>query len=105
MQVGVARFRQGRFAEALSVLNEASSPHPYAHAHLAAALGHLGRVEAAREALARYHAGADLSIDEAAALWLPPEHRKLFLDGIALARTGPAEGQASGAGRPIVSSE
>jgi adenylate cyclase len=97
MQVGVARFRQGRFAEALSALNEASSPHPYAYAHLAAALGHLGQVEAAREALARYRASADLSIDEAAALWLPPEHRKLFLDGIALAEgTGPAEGQASG---------
>jgi hypothetical protein len=31
--------------------------------------------------------------DQAAALWLPSEHRKLFLDGIVLAEgKGPAEG-------------
>ena len=85
MMVGVARFRQGRFAEALSLLNEASSPQPIAHAHLAAVLGQLGHAAAAREALTRYRASTDLPIDVAAGLWLRPEHRKPFLDGIALA--------------------
>ena len=86
MLVGTARFRHGQFAEALSLLSEAGSPQPYAHAHLAAVLGHLGRIEAAREALARYRASADTPIELAANLWFSrPEHRKLFLDGIALA--------------------
>ena len=86
MLVGVARFRQGRFAEALSLLNEANSPHPYATLIQASVLAHLGQLTAAAEALARYRATATPSAEAVTqSYFLHPEHQKRFLNGIAMA--------------------
>jgi hypothetical protein len=60
--------------------------------------GHRGEIGQAREALATFKSLMIGTIDESAGIWFPrPEHRKLFLDGIAL-----AEGKAAaGAGRRV----
>jgi hypothetical protein len=53
---------------------------------LAALYGHRGEIGDAKEALGQFKSLMVGTIDEAARIWFPrPEHRKLFLDGIALA--------------------
>jgi len=48
--------------------------------------GHRGEIGQAKEALVQFKSLMIGTIDEAARIWFPrPEHRKLFLDGIALA--------------------
>ncbi|HEY2179814.1 MAG TPA: TIR domain-containing protein [Caulobacteraceae bacterium] len=83
--MGIARFQQGRFADALPLLHEAmrQTNQPGAPAFLAATCGHLGRIGEAQAALARYRA-ASLTPIETRAIG-KTEHRKLFVDGIALA--------------------
>jgi len=85
--LGMARFQQGRIAEAAALLKEAAeySDNPVLSALLAASYGHLGREWQAREALARSREISSTPIDEAAAWIRGPAYRKLFLDGIALA--------------------
>jgi adenylate cyclase len=99
--LGMAKFAQGRFSETVLLMKEVirEGDHPPAYFHLAASYGHLGQLDAAREALARARELAPGLIDQyarnASGGW-GPGHRKLFLDGIAL-----AEGKrvAAGAGR------
>ncbi len=85
--LGIARFEQGRFAEAAPLLRESLEmrPAPMVLTVLASCLGHLGQAAAAREALARYRQQTDASVDGWSAQLRDPRHRRLFLDGIALA--------------------
>ena len=84
---GLARFAQGRFREAIALLQQSAQllpAWPLVHAVLAASFGHLGEANAARAALARYRAVSQVDIWN----WggsLSPDRQKLFRDGIALA--------------------
>ncbi len=84
---GLARFQQGRFAEALPlILEQSTAVAPVWHAVLAATCGHLGRISEARAALARLRAVSHLSAEDLGDLWFrKAEHRGLLADGIALA--------------------
>jgi TolB-like protein len=86
MLTGVARFYQGRFAEAVELLEaaEAEIASPAASSYLAAALGQMGDLESAANALARAMGKLDLALPQPMAGGRP-EHRKLFEDGIRIA--------------------
>jgi len=83
--IGIARFQESRFAEALAPLKEAVEQvrSPLAIAYLAAVYGHLGQAREARAALARYRERASAPLEKVA--FGRREDRRLFLDGIALA--------------------
>jgi adenylate cyclase len=83
--IGVAWFVQGRFADALAELRQ--SPHPRAldYAVLASIHGHLGQCAEARDMLEKFRAVARRPVEHALDILRRPEHRKVFLDGIALA--------------------
>lgn len=85
--LGMARFQQGRIAEAAGLLRRAAelSDDPILHALLAASCGHLGLEGEAREALERAREISRTAVDEAAAWIRGPAYRKLFLEGIAQA--------------------
>ncbi|MFI4933676.1 MAG: TIR domain-containing protein [Caulobacterales bacterium] len=86
MYLAFARFEQGRYDEALLLFGTTPFRIPASYAVLAALHGHLGQIGPAREQLAEFRAQTASSIENVAHIWLPrPEHRKLFLDGIALA--------------------
>jgi tetratricopeptide (TPR) repeat protein len=86
MYLASARFQQGRLDEALALFMTTSSRLPVSYAVLAALYGHRGEIGDAKEALEQFKSLMVGTIDEAARIWFPrPEHRKLFLDGIALA--------------------
>ena len=98
--LGAARFLQSRFVEAVVHLTEAAQSFelPFVFVFLAASFGHLGRASEARDALARYRTLSRTPISAVAAMFPKPEHRKLFLDGIALAEgRSPADSSACGA--------
>jgi adenylate cyclase len=86
--MAVARFEQGAFAEARELLGAATTgqnPMSYLPV-LAATLGHLRRPSQAQDALSRYRALSSGTFEDFATdFFHRPEHRKLFLDGIALA--------------------
>jgi adenylate cyclase len=86
MFTGIARFQQARFADAFTLLKDVieQTRSPLAPAFLAATCGHQGQVFEGQDALSRYREGSATPI-ETRARWGRPEHRKLFLDGIALA--------------------
>ena len=86
--MAMARFQQGRFAEAIVLARELLqlSDNPTAYALLAASLGYLGQPAAAAEALSGYWKITDQPLDAyARATWRDPARQKLFLDGVALA--------------------
>ena len=87
--MGLARFAQGRFGEAAALFSESSQIRAtvaFNHACIAACCGHLGQIKAAKKALERFRGGSREPIgDLAARLFHSPNHRQLFLDGIALA--------------------
>jgi len=87
--LGLARLAQGRFGEAAALFSESSQIRAtvaFNHACIAACCGHLGQSSAARKALERFRASSRESVDDLAArLFHSPDHRRLFLDGIALA--------------------
>jgi adenylate cyclase len=86
MYLASARFQQGRLDEASALYMTTSLRLPVSYAVLAALHGHRGDLGEAQEALRRLRDISSGSIDEFARIWFPrPEHRKLFLDGIALA--------------------
>jgi len=86
MYLASARFQQGRLDEALALFMTTSMRLPVSYAVLAALHGHRGEIGQAREALAQLRSLSSGAIEEFARIWFPrPEHRKLFLDGIALA--------------------
>jgi tetratricopeptide (TPR) repeat protein len=90
---GMARFQQGRYGEAVAWLKAwaSGSDIPISWLTLAACHGHLGQLEAAREALARYARLSPIAIEElAAGVYRGLGQRQRFLDGIAL-----AEGKAA----------
>jgi TolB-like protein len=86
MLMGVARFAQGRFAEAVELLEvaEVEIGSPATSSYLAAALGHAGDLESASKALARAREKLGLATPPPMAGGRP-EHRKLFEDGIRIA--------------------
>jgi adenylate cyclase len=86
MFTGIARFQQARFADAFALLKDIieQTRSPLAPAFLAATCGHLGQIVEGRHALSRHQEVSAAPI-ETRARWGRPEHRKLFLDGIALA--------------------
>ena len=82
----VCRFLQRRFDEALDLLRRTHSPVPQFTASTAALYGCLGMAAEARQALASYHAASAIPFEERAQTrFHNPEHRALFLEGIALA--------------------
>ncbi len=90
MNMGIARFLQRRFDDAVPHYREVMQqwpdmPDPYVV--LAAAYGQLGRVSEARDALARYRTLTDVpptAFLRQQGASFPPEFLKLFLDSIAL---------------------
>ena len=87
-QMAVAMFEQGRFAEALAAFKENPNPSGPLSAVLAAVHGHLGQASEGQAALAAYRAVSAAPV-EAVDIFHRPEHRKLFLDGIALLGAAP----------------
>jgi adenylate cyclase len=87
--MGLARLAQGRFGEAAALFGESAQIRAtvaFNHACIAACCGHLGQTKAAAQALERFRAGSREPVEDLAArLFHTPAHRKLFLDGIALA--------------------
>ena len=82
----MCRFAQRRFGEALELLRRTHTPVPHFAAVAASLYGHLGMATEARQALANYHAASALPFEEVAQTrFHNPEHRALFLDGIARA--------------------
>jgi adenylate cyclase len=86
--LGVARFAQGRFAEAAPLFRESLEMRtaPMVLTLLAACLGHLGQAAAAQDALARYRQLTDASLDGWSTQLRDPGHRRLFLEGLELAQ-------------------
>jgi TolB-like protein len=86
--MSLARFQQRRFGDAAALSREMiqNNDAPGAYACLAACYGHLGQIEAAREALHRYGELSGQPVEVfASSVFHAPAHIKLFLDGIALA--------------------
>jgi len=86
--MGVVRFKQGRFAEAIPYLKESiqQADIPTSFAYLAASYGQLGETAAAQAALARFAAVSPLPIDvHARSTIIHPAQLELFLEGVALA--------------------
>lgn len=99
-QVGLlswARFQQGRFADAVALGKEfvRQKPHPRGYAFLAASYGQLGLRAEGQDALRRYADLATRSIESFADYMIVnASGRRLFLDGIALARTNSPPGNS-----------
>lgn len=90
--IALAKFDQGRFDEAAKLLKEANQLQPTVSinlALLAACYGHLGETKAAQAAIAKYQRLSSVEIRKRVTLFHEPEHRKLFLAGIALANAVP----------------
>ena len=86
MYLAAARFQQGRFEDALELFRTTELRIPISHAMLAAIYGHLGQPRPARAALAEFRNLVAGGADDIARVWFArPEHRTLFMDGIALA--------------------
>ncbi len=86
--IALARFDQRRFGEAIALLKESlqlQASVSINQALLAACYAHLGKLSAAQAALADYRKLSSIEIQKRITLFHKPEHRQLFLDGIALA--------------------
>jgi adenylate cyclase len=85
---GYARFAQGRFREAVSLLKQSVRMQPeflMAYVFLAAGHGHLGDKAAAREAIGSFQTVSDVDFHAFAAGYPDPKARSLVVEGIALA--------------------
>ena len=85
--IGAAHFFARRFDEAvpkllLAIQEDPTDPTPYRD--LAACYAHMGRLDDAREVIARLRAITPVAIPDASPL-RNPEHRELFLSGLRLA--------------------
>jgi tetratricopeptide (TPR) repeat protein len=99
--LGLARFYQRRFAEAVALEREVAqqSEIPIARAFLAVSYGHLGRSAEALDALADFRNRVQAPIEDFARFYSSdPDHIKLFLDGIALAEGSSAASTPADAG-------
>jgi TolB-like protein len=97
--IGMIRFAQQRFSEAAALIKELveRTDDQIGYAWLAAAYGHLGRIDEAKSALARYRELTSLPV-ESIIQGARRKTRELFLAGIALAEgQSPADGAAGGA--------
>jgi tetratricopeptide (TPR) repeat protein len=86
--LGRARFHQGRYAEAVAPLKQATqhSDAPVFFLYLAATYAYLGETSAARDMLERCPAVSAPAIADLMGLYVPdPAQLKQLLDGIALA--------------------
>jgi TolB-like protein len=86
--MGMVRFSQQRFSEAASLFKQSVqlADNPNGHALLAASYGHLGRIDEAKSALARYQELTSRSVERAFFESVAtPKTRELYLEGIALA--------------------
>jgi hypothetical protein len=80
--IAAGRFAQGRFDEALRLSRESRHLLASRHAVEAAALGHLGRLEEGRQALAAFRAIAgDIVVEEVGQLFAP-EGERLYREGL-----------------------
>ena len=90
--IAVARFQQGRFAEALALFKPIDQSIASDNALLAAIQGHLGQLTQAKESIAQYEAVTPVPIGRSATWFRRPEHQKLFQQGLDLAQgLDPAE--------------
>lgn len=88
--MGTARVQERRFHEAITLLRQASTllpDYPWTYPALAAACGHVGEAQGGREAISRFQTLQAATVEE----WLSytlrsPDHRELFLQGVALSR-------------------
>jgi len=99
--LGLIHFFNRRFSEAAPLIRRSiqlrpNFPPPYPY--LAAAYGQLGRIAEAREALARYRALSGAPAETLVSAYVAvPDHLKLVLDGLALAK-GPDPSKPDGDG-------
>ena len=100
--MAMARFQQGRFAEAVALFREFAQKTdggPTAYAYLVACYGHLGQQAEALQALVGFRSLSQRTIDDYARSTIRhPAHLKLFLDGIALAEGETPAEVAGGSG-------
>jgi adenylate cyclase len=92
--LGAAHFFRRQFEEALQQLLLAVQDEPnsaLAHRLLAACYAHMGRLQEAREVIARLRQIAPLVVPSIVN-WRNPIHRNLYLDGLRLAVGDPLEG-------------
>jgi TolB-like protein/class 3 adenylate cyclase len=87
LQLGIAHFMSRRFDQAtphllLALQEDPSFPHPYRF--LAACYAHMGRLDDAREIVARLRAITAIVIPDTSYL-RNPEHREFFLSGLRMA--------------------
>jgi adenylate cyclase len=91
--LGAARLLQRRFDEAVRLCRQSIELQPTfapAQAWLASALGHAGRIQEAKGALAEFHAAGVGTIESfAERRFRTAEGRKLFLEGVAKAEADP----------------
>ena len=95
--IALANFHLGKFEESASLLKEATQLQPTVSinfALLAACYAHLGKIDSAREAIARYGQLSTVDVRNRTTLFKRPEHRQSFLDGISLC-IGQGEERAS----------
>jgi tetratricopeptide (TPR) repeat protein len=91
--LGMARFGQGRFSEALTLLRESHQlkpTFPLTSPLLAACLGQLGQIGAARQIIEDLRLSKRATLGWADYLFRNPQHRQLFLEGIEAAREASA---------------
>jgi TolB-like protein len=99
--VAIARFLDGRAAEALALIWESTYQHPIAHLVTAAICGHLGRLQEANQALEQYRAATPAPVEETVvAGFANPENRRVLLDGIAWTEGRTPAGALAGRSSP-----
>jgi len=83
--IGIAHFLSSRFGEALPILHASHQELPNfgeTYRFLAATYALLGRLDEAREMIARLQAVTPALLARDAAHFRKPEHRELFLSGL-----------------------
>lgn len=87
--IAFARFAMGQFEETVRLLKEVVHLQPAVSMNLAlltACYGHLGQAEAARATIVRYRQTSQIDMHERLPFYRDAARRKLFLDGLELAR-------------------
>jgi adenylate cyclase len=86
MYLATARFQQGRLDDVLDLFGTTAFRLPASFAILAAVYGRRGQTKQAQDALSQFEALSSGGVEAVAQIWFHRlAHRKLFLDGIALA--------------------
>jgi adenylate cyclase len=100
--MGIAQFQQGRFSDAVANLREWAQHTDVfiCLGFLAAAYGHLGQLDAARDMLGRYAIAARLPIGQLADSFPDESLRRRFQEGVALAGADRPAGDSAAASPP-----